>query len=109
MPTFKATGICLIVRKYRGTERIATFFTRERGKVEAVAKGVGKPGSSLAAVVEPLALSRLFFAEGRNLDRLTQAQVVNSGPGRQLVLRLTHRYAALRLCLIRGRAHCPHH
>ncbi len=77
MATFKAKGICLLTRKYRATECVATFFTREYGKVEAVAKGLGKPASSLAPAVEPLTLSRLFFARGRNLDHLTQAEVIN--------------------------------
>ncbi len=77
MRTFPATGISLTVKKYRGTQRLVVFYTRERGKVEAVAQGVGKPGSKLASLVEPLTLSHLFFACGRELDRLTEGQVHN--------------------------------
>lgn len=76
MRNYRAEGVCLLVRRYRGTGRVATFFTRERGKVEAVAQGVGKPGSTLAPAVELFAQSVLFFAQGRNLDRLTQARVI---------------------------------
>ena len=75
LKTYTATGITLLVRRFRGSERIATFFTREQGKVEAVVSGVGKPGSKLAGALEPFTLSQLFFAHGRNLERLTQAQV----------------------------------
>lgn len=75
MKTFAATGITLLVRSYRGSERIATFLTREHGKVEAAVSGVGKPGSKLAGALEPFTLSQLFFAAGRHLERLTQAQV----------------------------------
>jgi len=78
MRTFPATGISLIVHKYRGTGRVVVFFTRERGKVEAVARGVGKPGSKLASLVEPLTLSKLFLAKGRELDHLTEGDVINS-------------------------------
>ena len=78
MRTFRATGISLTVKKYRGTQRLVVFYTPERGKVEAVAQGVGKPGSKLASLVEPLTLSRLFFASGRQLDRLTEGEVVNA-------------------------------
>ncbi len=78
MPSYLATGITLTVHKYKGTQRVAAFFTRERGKVEATVSGVGKPGSKLAPAVEPLTLSRLYFAEGRGLDRLTQCEVVDS-------------------------------
>jgi len=65
------------VHKYRGTGRVVVFFTHERGKVEAVARGVGKPGSKLASLVEPLTHSKLFLAKGRELDRLTEGDVIN--------------------------------
>lgn len=78
MATYNATGITLAVHKYGDTGRVATFFTRERGKVEAAASGIGKPGSKLAAAVEPFTVSRLMFAEGKNMDRLSQAEVVEA-------------------------------
>jgi|LSQX01.2.fsa_nt_gb DNA repair protein RecO (recombination protein O) len=78
MRTYTARGITLLVRRFRGSERIATFYTREQGKVEAVASGVGKPGSKLAGALEPFTLSDLLLATGRNMDRLTQAQVVEA-------------------------------
>ena len=87
MRTFPATGISLTVKKYRGTERLVVFYTRERGKVEAVAQGVGKPRSKLASLVEPLTLSHLFFARGRQLDRLTEGEVLNSFYGLRADLR----------------------
>lgn len=55
---------------------MVSFYTRERGLVEAAARGIGKPGSSLAPAVEVFTLSRLFLAEGRGADRLTQARVI---------------------------------
>jgi DNA repair protein RecO (recombination protein O) len=78
MASYTATGIALMVHRYRGTERVVVFYTRERGKVEARASGVGRPGSKLAAAIEPLTLSRLQLAEGRELDRLTQCEVLES-------------------------------
>lgn len=57
---------------------MVSVYTRERGLVEAVARGIGKPGSSLSAAVEPFTLSKLFFAEGRGVDRLTQCRVLES-------------------------------
>jgi DNA repair protein RecO (recombination protein O) len=93
MPTYTATGITLLARKFRGSQRVVTFYTRERGKVEAVASGVGKPGSSLAGVVEPFSLARLFLTTGRDLDRLTQAQALEAFP--QLTASLeTYGYAS---------------
>lgn len=57
---------------------MVSFYTRERGLVEAAARGVGRPGSSLAPAVEVFTLSKLFLAEGRGADRLTQAEVMES-------------------------------
>ena len=49
MPTYTATGITLLARKFRGSQRVVTFFTREQGKVEAVAAGIGGfEGNALA-------------------------------------------------------------
>jgi len=78
MRTYSATGITLSVHKYGDTGRVATFFTAEHGKVEATARGVGKPGSKLAAAVEPFTVSKLLLARGRNLDTLSQAEVIEA-------------------------------
>lgn len=78
MATYHATGVTLVVHKYKGTQRLAGFYTRERGKVEATVSGVGKPGSKLAPAVEPLTLSKLYFAEGRGTDTLTQCEVIDA-------------------------------
>ncbi|NPV46032.1 MAG: DNA repair protein RecO [Armatimonadetes bacterium] len=98
MPTYNATGITLGAHKYGDAARVVTFFTRERGKVEATARGIGKPGSKLAAAVEPFTLSRLQFAEGRDLDRLTQAEVLQGYvPLRQDMRRYAYGAALLEL------------
>jgi len=65
-----------VARAFRGTGRMVTFYTRERGRVEAAAQGIGKPGSTLSAAVEPFTLSTLFLVEGRGADRLTQCRVI---------------------------------
>ena len=78
MATYSATGITLLARKYRGTGRVLTFYTRDRGRIEAVAQGIGKPGSSLAASAELFTVSDLHLAEARGLDRLSQARVIEA-------------------------------
>lgn len=75
-PTYTADGITLIAHAFRGTGRMVSFCTRERGLVQAVAQGIGKPGSSLAPAVELFTHSTLFLAEARGADRLTQARVI---------------------------------
>jgi DNA repair protein RecO (recombination protein O) len=59
---------------------IVTFFTRENGKLQAVAKGARKNSSKLVGHLEPLTQVNLSLARGRNLDIVTQAQVVTNFP-----------------------------
>jgi len=76
--TYAAEIITLSSRRIRDTEAICHFFSREHGKIEASARGIGRPGSKLTPATELFALSRALFAEGRNLDRLIQCQVTNA-------------------------------
>jgi DNA repair protein RecO (recombination protein O) len=50
------------------------LFTRERGKVRAVAKGVRKTSSRFGARLEPASHVALQLYEGRELDTITQAE-----------------------------------
>ncbi len=91
MATYSTLGITLLVHKYKGTGRVVSFYTPTRGKVEAVAQGIGRPSSKLAGAVELFALSKLMLAEGRDLDRLTQAEVIEAHyPLRQDLTRLAY-------------------
>ena len=55
-----------------------TLLTRERGKVDAVAKGVRRPRSSMSGRLEPLAEVRVSLHKGRSLDVITEARTVKS-------------------------------
>ncbi len=57
------------------TDRVLTLFTRERGKLGAIAKGARGPRSRLAGATEPFTHLRGLLAIGQNLDVLTQAEV----------------------------------
>ncbi len=58
-------------------DKILTLFTPDLGKVKAVAKGVRRPGSKLGGAVEPLTHSLMTLAKGRNLDIVTQSQIID--------------------------------
>lgn len=78
MATYAADVITLSSRRFRDTEAICHFLSREHGKIEASARGIGRPGSKLTPATELFALSRALFAQGRNLDRLIQCEVKDS-------------------------------
>jgi DNA repair protein RecO (recombination protein O) len=71
----------VVLRKldYGETDRIYTLLTREHGKVGAIAKGVRRSNSRLAAALELFSHIDVQLARGRNLDVVLQA-VRMAGP-----------------------------
>ena len=59
-------------------DRIVTFFSRDVGKIRAVAKGVRRTTSRSAGHLEPFTLSDVLFAVGRELDVISQADTVEA-------------------------------
>ncbi len=60
------------------TDLLVTFYTRDRGKLRAVARGARRSNSKLVGHVEPLTQAALSLARGRTLDYVTQVQVIES-------------------------------
>jgi DNA repair protein RecO (recombination protein O) len=59
-------------------DRIVTLFSRDVGKIRAVAKGVRRTTSRSAGHLEPFTLSDVMFAVGRDLDVISQADTLES-------------------------------
>lgn len=59
-------------------DRILTLYTRDQGKLRAVAKGVRRTTSRSAGHLEPFTLSDVLFATGRELDVVSQADTLES-------------------------------
>lgn len=57
-------------------DRILTLFSRERGKVEAVAKGVRRTRSKFGARLDFFARSAIWLHAGRSLDVITSATTI---------------------------------
>lgn len=79
--TFRATAVVLRHVEYGEADRILTLFTLERGKIQAIAKGVRKIRSRKAGHLEPFTRVSLFLAKGRNLAVVTQAEALESYQG----------------------------
>jgi DNA repair protein RecO (recombination protein O) len=71
-------AIVLRARPLGEADRVYTLLTRERGKVDAVGKGVRRPRSSLSGRLEPLAEVHVALHKGRSLDVITEARTVRS-------------------------------
>jgi DNA repair protein RecO (recombination protein O) len=59
-------------------DRIVTLFSRDEGKVRAVAKGVRRTTSRSAGHLEPFTLSDVLLAVGRELDVVSQADTLDA-------------------------------
>ena len=80
MANYNATVLTLHRNNVGETDRILTLFARESGKFSAIAKGARKPTSRLAGATEPFTVSRMQLGAGRNLDIVTQSEIVQSYP-----------------------------
>ena len=73
-------SILLRFRDVGEADRIFTFYTRDHGKIEAVATGVRKVKSKLAGHCVPNAIIRCTFFPGRTQMRLVQATALTQYP-----------------------------
>lgn len=89
----KAEVIVLKRHDYGEADRVITVYSRERGKFALIAKGVRRIASRKAGHVELFTHARMVLAEGRNLDVLTQVEMVDAFPRlRDDLVRTTYAY-----------------
>jgi DNA repair protein RecO (recombination protein O) len=74
---YRDTGIVLRTYRLGEADRIVVVLTPAHGKVRAVAKGVRKTKSRFGARLEPLSHCAFLFYEGRDLDIVSQADVID--------------------------------
>jgi DNA repair protein RecO (recombination protein O) len=75
---YQTEAVVIKKTKLGEADRILTLFTRDHGKIEAVAKGVRRPKSKLAGHLELLTHSQIRLARGRNLDTVTGSQTIEA-------------------------------
>lgn len=82
MPTlersFRTEAVVLRHSDWGEADRMLVIFTREVGKVRAVAKGVRKVRSRKAGHLEPFTRAQLLLARGRDIFIVTQAETVDA-------------------------------
>jgi len=81
MALYKTDAIFLRVQPFAEADRLATLLTTERGKVRAIAKGAQKGRGTLTAAVQPFVRARLILWQGRQIDGISQAEVVDAHRG----------------------------
>ena len=76
---WKADAVVLRSMRLGEADRVLHLYTRERGRIGAVAKGVRRTRSRFGARLEPLTRVALVLHEGRSeLHTVTQAEIIES-------------------------------
>ena len=89
--TFRSEGIVLKRSDFGEADRLLTIFTKDRGKVKAIAKGARKPQSRKTGHIELFMRSNFLFAEGKDLHVLTQAEMIEAyNPLREDLVKTTY-------------------
>ncbi|MGJ3246470.1 MAG: DNA repair protein RecO [Elainellaceae cyanobacterium] len=78
--TYKVTGINLKSIPLGESDRLLTVLTPDQGLIRAVAPGARKHKSSLRGRSSLFAVNELFIAKGRSLDKIIQAEGLESFP-----------------------------
>ena len=73
---YRTEAIVIRRRDWGEADRLLTLYSREKGKIQAVAKGARKPRSRKSGHVELFARTRLLVARSRSIDIVTQAETV---------------------------------
>jgi len=79
--TYKATGINLKGMPLGEADRLLVILTREFGLIRAVAPGARKQNSSLSGRSGLFVVNELLIASGRSLDKIIQAETIESYSG----------------------------
>ena len=77
--TYKTEAVVLRSLRFSEADRILHLYTRERGRVGAIAKGVRKTKSRFGARLEPLSHAELMLHEGSGeLHTVTGVELIRS-------------------------------
>ncbi len=74
MAVYKADAIVIRSREYGEADKLLTLFSRELGKLEAVAKGVRKPKSTQRGGTQLFTYADFLLYKGKSLDTVSQVQ-----------------------------------
>lgn len=81
---FSATAISLKSYDLSEADKIYVLFSKEKGIIRAVAKGIKKPKSKFSGRLELLNVNDLIIREGKNMGTITQCENKMIFPGLRL-------------------------
>ncbi len=79
--TYQARGIILKGMPFGEADRLVTLLSPEYGLIRAIVPGARKQKSRLRGRSELFVVNQLLIAKGRSLDKIIQAETIESYPG----------------------------
>lgn len=79
--TYTAIGINLKAMPLGEADRVLTILTKEHGLIRAVAMGARKQNSRMGGRSGLFVMNDLLIAKGKSIDKITQAETIESYPG----------------------------
>ncbi len=78
MALYRTEGIILRSRTLGEADKILTIFTKEKGKIETVARGARRPRNRLVGASQQFSYIKMLVFGGKGLDQLSQAEILRS-------------------------------
>ena len=81
MNNYVTNAINLKSYNLNDADKIIVLFSKEKGLLKGVAKGLKKPKSKLGARMDSLVANNLMMIKGRSMDKICQAHALNTFKG----------------------------
>ncbi|MGI6093398.1 MAG: DNA repair protein RecO [Veillonellaceae bacterium] len=78
MTQYQTEAILLAVRNWGEADKMVTLFSREHGKITAIAYGARRPKNRLASGMQPFMHINVSLASGNSLDYIKQYETINT-------------------------------
>lgn len=75
---YRTEGIVLKSIEYGDADKIVTIYTKNHGKIQAIAKGVRKTKSKFGSSLEILTYAIFLIYKGKNIDIISQTEILES-------------------------------
>jgi DNA repair protein RecO (recombination protein O) len=77
MATYRDEGIVVRKKEFSEADKILTIYTRDHGKITAIAKGARKVTSRKVSSSELFVHALYYLAKGKNMDIVTESEILN--------------------------------
>lgn len=78
MSQYFTEAILLSVRNWGEADKLVTVFSRDHGKITAIAYGCRRPSNRLAGIIQVFSQAELTMMQGKGLDTIKQGELKQS-------------------------------